>query len=113
MKKKMSERTFKSDSDGGNILRRRYLSDDPELAHMVAAYRVNLEIAQQLYDLRMEAGYTQEKLAKLVGTTPSVISRLENADYEGHSLSMLKRIAAALGKRIVITFVDAKFSRAV
>lgn len=42
----------------------------------------------------------------LVGTTASVICRLEDADYEGHSLAMLNRIAAALNKKVVIDFVD-------
>ena len=40
---------------------------------------------------------TQRQLAKKVGTTASVICRLEDADYQGHSLAMLRRIAAALG----------------
>jgi hypothetical protein len=44
-------------------------------------------------------------LAKLVGTTASVICRLEDADYEGHSLAMLNRIAGALNKRVKIEFV--------
>jgi hypothetical protein len=44
-------------------------------------------------------------LAKLVGTTPSAICRLEDADYEGHSLAMLNRIAAALKQRVEIRFV--------
>ena len=42
---------------------------------------------------------------EFVGTTASVISRLEDADYEGHSLAMLNRIAAALNKRVKIEFV--------
>jgi hypothetical protein len=41
----------------------------------------------------------------MIGTTASVISRLEDADYEGHSLAMLRRIAAALNKRVEIRFV--------
>jgi hypothetical protein len=45
---------------------------------------------------------------KLVGTTASVICRLEDADYEGHSLAMLRRIAAALGKRAEIRFLPEK-----
>lgn len=40
-----------------------------------------------------------------MGTTASVICRLQDADYEGHSLSMLNRIALALDKRIKIDFV--------
>ncbi len=53
-----------------------------------------------------------ECLARLVGTTASVICRLEDADYEGHSLSMLRRIAAALHKRVEIRFVPVKRKRA-
>ena len=43
-----------------------------------------------------------------VGTTPSVISHIEDDDYEGHSLSMLRRIAAALNKRVEIRLVPRK-----
>ena len=64
--------------------------------------RTNAEVAQLIYDRRVAAGLTQRQLAKLVGTTQSVISRLEDADYEGHSLTMLQRIAGALGERITI-----------
>ena len=46
-----------------------------------------------------------ERLAKLIGTTASVICRLEDADYKGHSLVMLNRIAAALNRRVEIRFV--------
>lgn len=45
------------------------------------------------------------QLAKLVGTMASVICRLEDADYEGHSLAMLNRIAAAMKRRVEIRFV--------
>jgi predicted transcriptional regulator len=48
---------------------------------------------------------TQTELARLVGTTQSVIARLEDADYQGHSLSMLSRVARALNKRVDIRFV--------
>ena len=34
------------------------------------------------------------------------VARLEDADYDGHSLKTLERIAFALGKRIEITFAD-------
>ena len=54
-------------------------------------------MAGLVHDLRTQAGLTQKELAARIGTTPSVISRLEDADYGGHSLSMLRRIAAAVG----------------
>ncbi len=65
----------------------------------------NREVAQRIYELREQAGLSQAELAKRVGTTQSVISRLEDADYEGHSLAMLNRIAAAVERRVEIRFL--------
>src|SRR5207253_2429530 len=75
--------------------------------------RANAEVAREIFALRRKAGLTQRQLATLVGTTSSVISRLEDADYEGHSMAMLRRIAAALNKRVQIRFVPAHFNNAV
>ncbi|TAF04897.1 MAG: XRE family transcriptional regulator [Nostocales cyanobacterium] len=75
---------------------------DPELQEMVRESSLNAQVSQIIYDARKQAGLTQQQLADLVGTTQSVIARLEDADYEGHSLSMLARIAAALNKKIEI-----------
>jgi transcriptional regulator with XRE-family HTH domain len=63
-------------------------------------------VAHKIYRIRKGAGLTQQQLAKLVGTTTSVISRLEDADYEGHSMTMLHRIAVALDKRLELRFVS-------
>jgi len=84
------------------ILHRRYIGDDEEREASLQEERVNAEVAQMIYDLRQEAGITQKQLAALIGTTQSVISRLEDADYNGHSLSMLSRIAKALNKRLTV-----------
>jgi len=65
-------------------------------------------VGQAIYDARTRAGLTQRQLARLIGTDQSVISRLEDADYAGHSLTMLRRVAQALGKRLEIRFVDGK-----
>lgn len=91
----------------------RYIAQDPELA---AAFEEELsaaDIASQICNLRKRAGLSQRQLAAKVGTTASVICRLEDSDYEGHSVSMLKRIAAALGRNIKIVFVPARRRRAV
>jgi predicted transcriptional regulator len=84
------------------ILHKRYVKDDPKRKASVAAERMNAEIARLLYTMRTEAGLTQEQLAELVGTTQSVISRLEDSDYDGHSLTMLNRIAEALHKKLTV-----------
>jgi DNA-binding XRE family transcriptional regulator len=95
----------KPTSDAVQILHRRYLENDPEMARLVAEEVANLQIARKIYDLRSKAGLSQRALAKLVGTTASVICRLEDADYDRHSIGMLTRIAAALNKRVDIRFV--------
>ncbi|HKP75372.1 MAG TPA: XRE family transcriptional regulator [Longimicrobiaceae bacterium] len=95
-------------SDAADILRRRYVGDDVQRAAEVERERMNAEVAQLIYDRRVAAGLTQKELARLVGTTQSVISRLEDADYEGHSLTMLQRVAAALGQRITIDMAPAQ-----
>jgi transcriptional regulator with XRE-family HTH domain len=89
-----------------DILHRRYIGENVERQDLLETERVNAEAAKAVYDLRKEAGLTQKELAKLIGTTQSVISRLEDADYEGHSLSMLIRIASALNRRLTIKLAE-------
>jgi transcriptional regulator with XRE-family HTH domain len=67
--------------------------------------RANEEVARTIQALRTKAGMTQAELARVVGTTASVICRLEDADYQGHSVAMLRRIAAALNRRVEIRFL--------
>lgn len=86
----------------------RYVGSDPKRRAEYEEEVLNAEIARKIFDLRTKAGLSQRELAKKVGTTASVICRLEDADYDGHSLSILRRIAVALGKRIEIRFLPAK-----
>ena len=92
----------KSIAHAGEILRNRYVKDDPERKASVKAERINAEVARLIYTMRTDAGLTQGQLAELVGTTQSVISRLEDSDYDGHSLTMLNRIAEALQKKLTV-----------
>ena len=95
----------KKKANAVDILRRRHFATKEAKAELEEA-RAGADIARRIYQLRTEAGLTQGELAKLVGTSRPVISRLENDDYEGHSLSMLRRIADALDKRVEIRFVS-------
>lgn len=105
----MAKRT-KPIVDGLEILHRRFYEGRPSQLKGLEAARANEEIARKIRDLRAAANLTQTQLAKLVGTTPSVICRLEDADYEGHSLAMLRRIAGALNQRVEIRFVPIRRS---
>lgn len=94
--------TRKENTNAVSILHRRYVKDDPERKASLREERINAEVAQLIHDLRAQAGLSQKDLAELIGTTQSVISRLEDADYNGHSLTMLNRIATALNQRLTV-----------
>ena len=84
------------------------IGDDAELRALIEEERVNAQVARGIHDLRTSRGLTQKQLAERVGTTQSVIARLEDADYEGHSLRMLRRVADALGARLSVHLVPAE-----
>ena len=77
---------------------------NPRLKAFVEEERVNLQAALAIRDARKKAGLTQAQLAKEIGTTQSVIARLEDANYRGHTLKLLENIAEALSQRIEIRF---------
>ncbi len=101
----MTKKRRRLTTDAVEILHRRYYAGRPQRLVALAEERTNAEIARQICALREKAGLTQQQLARLVGTTASVICRLEDADYAGHSLSMLRRIATAVNMRIEIRFL--------
>lgn len=93
-------------TDAAELLKQRYVRDSADRNASLQEERVNAKVAQLIYDLRKDAGLSQKDLADQIGTTQSVISRLESADYEGHSLSMLSRIAKALSKRLTVLITE-------
>lgn len=97
----MAQRT----TDALQILSKRHYAGKPDRLAELQATRENDAIGRAIFELRNAAGLTQAQLAKLIGTTASVICRLEDADYEGHSLTMLRRVGAALGRRVEVRFV--------
>lgn len=73
---------------------------DPDFAERFQAAGEAWDVALQLTALREQAGLSQSELARLLKTTQQQVSRLESPAYEGHSLSMLRRVAAALDARV-------------
>jgi transcriptional regulator with XRE-family HTH domain len=73
---------------------------DPEFAERFERAGEAWDVALQIAALREKAGLSQKDLARKLKTTQQQISRLESPDYEGHSLSMLRRVASALHARV-------------
>jgi ribosome-binding protein aMBF1 (putative translation factor) len=94
----------KRKNSAGKVLSR-ITGDDPKLREIIEEQKLSVRVAEMIHDAREAAGLTQAALARLVGTTQSVISRLEDADYEGRSLTMLDRVAKALGQRLEVRLV--------
>jgi transcriptional regulator with XRE-family HTH domain len=88
----------------------RYLEQqlkDPAFAARFKNAGAAWDVALQIAALREQAGLSQKDLAKLLKTSQQQISRLESPGYEGHSLSMLRRVAGVLHTRMRIVFEPA------
>jgi transcriptional regulator with XRE-family HTH domain len=73
---------------------------DPDFAELFERAGEAWDVALQIAALREKAGLSQRDLARKLHTSQQQISRLESPSYEGHSLSMLRRVAEALGATI-------------
>jgi len=82
----------------------RLFNHAPGWDEAVEEARTDSDVAHAIYDLRTQNGLTQQQLADRIGTTQSVIARLEDADYEGHSLARLRRVARAFDRKLDLTF---------
>ena len=81
----------------------RYLAEQMENPVFAARFKQAGEawdVALQIAALREKAGLSQRDLARKLKTSQQNISRLESPDYEGHSLSMLRRVAEILGATV-------------
>jgi DNA-binding XRE family transcriptional regulator len=92
-------------TDALEILHHRYFEGNPERLAALEDARDSAEIARTIYQLRTKARLSKSELAQLAGTSTSVISRLEDDDYENQSLTMLRRIAKALNRRLDVRFL--------
>lgn len=92
-------------TDFGAFLERKVKSD-PALAESVKIAESDLCIAEEIYKQRRAKGLSQTQLAKAIGTSQSVIARLEDADYDGYSVRILQRIAVALNVSLQVRLVN-------
>ena len=69
-----------------------------------AAIEQDLDLGQLIYDMRTQAGLSQRELAERMGTTQSVISRLEEGGGAKNRIDTLARVATALDRHLVVSF---------
>jgi transcriptional regulator with XRE-family HTH domain len=62
-------------------------------------------VAHQIRAMRDEADWSQDELGEKIGSNQNAIYRYELPDYGKHTLSTLKRIAAAFDVALVVRFV--------
>src|SRR5262245_40150740 len=78
----------------------------PPTAETRTGIEQDLALAQLIHDLRTEAGLSQRELAQRMGTTQSVISRLEEGGGAKNRIDTLARVAGALGRHLVVSFPE-------
>jgi transcriptional regulator with XRE-family HTH domain len=83
---------------------------DPVFARRFKRAGEAWDVALQIAALREKAGLSQKDLARKLHTSQQQISRLESPSYEGHSLSMLRRVAEVLGVTVRVTLAPKRES---
>lgn len=71
-----------------------------------AGIEQDLALGQLIYDLRTDAGLSQRELAERMGTTQSVISRLEEGGGARNRIDTLARVATALDRHLIVSFPE-------
>jgi transcriptional regulator with XRE-family HTH domain len=77
---------------------------DPDFAERFKRAGEAWDVALQISALREKAGLSQKDLARKLNTSQQQISRIESPSYEGHSLSMLRRVAKLLRAHVRVVF---------
>ena len=77
--------------------------EEPEYREEYERLGPEFELARALIEARVAAGLTQVELAERMGTTQSVIARLESGRVQP-TTATLQRLARATGTRLKIAF---------
>ncbi len=83
---------------------RRNLLTDPEVRAEYDRLGPIFAVIGEMVEARQAAGLTQAEIALRMGTSQSVIARLENARHMP-TIDMMTRYAAAIGRRVSVRLV--------
>ena len=76
-----------------------------ELMKSLQPVRPEARLQREMVEARRRAGLSQKELARRMGTTQSVITRLE-CGRRSPSVKTLRRLAEVTGSRLVVRFED-------
>ncbi|HUO08584.1 MAG TPA: helix-turn-helix domain-containing protein [Phycisphaerae bacterium] len=94
----------KKNASASRILFDRLYKGRPERIVELHKTRKELALGRKIRALREARGLSQSALAKALATKAPAISRIEDADYDGHSLRILRKIAEFFDHELVVTF---------
>ena len=80
------------------------LLTDPEVQSEYDRLGPIFAVVGEMIEARQQAGLTQAEVATRMGTTQSVVARLENARHMP-TFDLVSRYAAAIGRRVDIQLV--------
>lgn len=87
-------------------LHERWMAENPAYRAEYEALADEFALVEELIKARAHSGLTQEEIARRMGTTQSVVARLESG-RSMPSTRTLKKYAEATGTRLVIRFEPA------
>ena len=88
----------------------RLTGDDSSLRATIQEEILNSHVASLVYNARLQAGLTQDRLADRIGVETVVIADVEEADYDGSAIAVLQRVAAALDQEVKISLSPAELT---
>jgi len=100
----MSPKAKTTTRSASRILFNRLYRGKPQRIASLHRTRQELALGRQIRALREAKGLSQAQLAKALKTQPPAISRIEDADYDGHSLRILRKIADFFGQDLIVSF---------
>lgn len=78
--------------------------ENPKFKAVYEQVSTQMNIGEQIAQLRHKAKMSQLELAKKVSTSRTAIARYESGDYNRYNVGTLSRIARALHKKLKISF---------
>lgn len=93
-------------TDDAVIILESMIGEDIQLQQMLTEASLLSEVAQLVYDTRIEAGLTQQEFAELIGIQENILADLEDADYQGNFIVILTKIATVFQRKLKLELVS-------